>query len=108
MKDGRRASDQTIDIRTEFRQFTAQHEVLSRQTGALEAQLDRVENLIHAKRLEDEVGRATAQRIDRRFHVSKGRDQNDVAGIATAAEFMKPFGSGFPWQGNIEDDQIKM
>ena len=106
--DRGRVPDQADRIRRQPGQLAPQHEVLARQPRALEAALDRVEDLVDAEGLEDEVRCAAAQRVDRSLHVGEGGDQDHVAGVAVLAQLVQPFDAGLARQRDVEDQQVEM
>ena len=68
---------------------------------------DRIEDLRHAERLEDEVAGAGAQRLDRGVKVGEGGDQHHLACIALLAQFAQPCDAALAGQIDVEDHEVE-
>ncbi|MCY1542684.1 hypothetical protein D9M68_784450 [compost metagenome] len=83
-----------------------EHEVLAAQARALVAVLHGIEDLWHAKGLEDEVRCTGAQGLDGGVQIGERGDQDHLAGEALLAQFLEPAHPVLAGQGNVEDHQI--
>ncbi|MCY1371355.1 hypothetical protein D9M69_584940 [compost metagenome] len=70
--------------------------------------LHRIEDLRHAKRFEDEIGSAGAQRLDGGVQVGEGGDQDHLAGEAVFAQLLEPDHAAFAGQRDVQNDQVDM
>jgi hypothetical protein len=70
------------------------------------ALLDGVEDLRHPERLEDEVRRAGAQRLDGGVQVGERGDQDHLAGEALLAQLLEPGHAVLAGQRDVEDHQV--
>ena len=105
--DLQRAADQAGGRRRALRDRAPQHPVLALEQRALEAVAQRVEDLRDAKRLEDEVASAGAQRLDRGVEIGEGGDQHHLAGIALRAQLAQPGDAALARQRDVEDDEVE-
>ena len=100
-------ADQRVHRRHPLAQRAAKHPVFALQVRALQAVLDRIEDLRHPKRLEDEVRCTRAQSLDRGFEVGKRGDQNHFARKALFAQLAQPGDAVLARQRDVEDHQVE-
>ncbi len=107
LPDGIAHPDQPFDPRP-LAHLAPEHIVLACEPRAFEATLDGVEDLVEPERLEDEVGRACPQRVDRGLDISECRDQDDVAVEARGAQLTQPLHPRLAGECDVENDDVEV
>ena len=100
-------SHQTIGLRRALGQSAFEHPVLAFEARALHALLEGVEQLRHAKGLEQHVAGARPQGFNRRFQIGKGRDEHHFTVVAEFAHFAQQSDAALSGQVDVQDDQVK-
>ncbi|WAP68509.1 hypothetical protein OH818_24955 [Jiella pelagia] len=86
--------------------LVAQHRVLAPQARTFETAGDGVQDLIGAKRLQQEIAGAGANRLDRGVQIGMCGDHDRVAEEADLALLGKPFQPGLVGHDVVENDHV--